>query len=217
MPYRTIPFANGEIYHIFNRGLSKQNIFVQTRDYSVFLESLFYYQIQSPKPKFSLYRQTKTFPVDKSKRIVDIICYCLMPNHFHILLKQVKDNGISEFMRKFGNSFTKYINTKYQRQGPLFQGMFKAVHIESDEQLVHVSRYIHLNPYVSGIVRNLKLYRWSSYSSFIGLEQNQNVLAQAEVLNHFKAPEDYERFVMDQADYGAQLERIKHQIIDADF
>ena len=80
-----------------------------------------------------------------------------MPNHFHLLLKQTIDNGISHFLSKFTNSYTKYFNTKYNRVGPVFQGVFKSVHIESDEQLMHLSRYIHLNPVVSAVVEKQNL------------------------------------------------------------
>src|SRR3989344_914444 len=163
MPYRLIPFANGEIYHLYNRGLEKKDIFTQTHDYSHFIKTFFYYQIQNPKPKFSLFRHSSLFSVDPSKKIVDIICYCLMPNHFHLLIKQLRDGGISEFMRRFILSYIKYRNLKYNHQGPLFNGPFKAVRMESDEQFIHVSRYIHSNPSVSLLIKDLNLYPWSSY------------------------------------------------------
>lgn len=214
MPYRVIPFASGEYYHLYNRGLEKQNLFAGNREYSRFIEAIFYYQIQSPKPKFSMRNGPKMSPVDESKKIMDILCYCLMPNHFHLLVKQIQEGGISEFMRKISESTTKYRNTKYNRQGPLFQGAFKAVHIETDEQLVHVSRYIHLNPLVALMVKDLQAYPWSSYSTFIGLD-NQPV-AKKEILGFFKSPKAYEKFVLDQADYGMKLELIKHTLIDID-
>lgn len=215
MPYRIIPFINGEYYHIYNRGLEKQNIFTNNKDYSRFIQTVFYYQIQNPKPKFSTYKRTKTFPIDENKKIVSIVCYCLMPNHFHFLIKQTKDGGISEFMRKISESFTKYRNTKYNRQGPTFQGVFKVVSIETDEQLVHVSRYIHLNPLVSLLVKDLKFYAWSSYLDYIGMRDNPAVKKE-EILSFFKSPQDYDKFVLDQADYGAKLELIKHTILDVD-
>ncbi len=213
MPYRIVPFVNGEFYHIYNRGLNKQDTFTKNGDYSHFLKTLFYYQIQNPKPKFSTYRRTKVFPVDASKKIVEIICYCLMPNHFHLLIKQLKEGGVSEFMRKFIHSYTKYRNVKYSRQGPVFQGIFKAVRIETDEQLIHTSRYIHLNPLVSLLVKNLELYPWSSYQEYLGLDGNQQV-AKDEILKFFKSTEDYQKFVLDQAEYGKTLELLKHQTLD---
>lgn len=213
MPYRITPFVNGEFYHLYARGLEKQETFLNHRDYSHFLEALFYYQIQNPKPKFSTYRQSKVFPIDSSKKIVEIICYCLMPNHFHLLVKQLRDGGISELMRKLILSITKYRNTKYNHKGPLFQVPFKAVHIETDEQFVHVSRYIHLNPLVALITKDLKLYPWSSYPTYIGLD-NQPVTKE-EILSFFKSQEDYKKFVLDHADYEMKLELIKHALIDS--
>lgn len=215
MPYRTAAFANEEFYHLYTRGVNKQNTFSDRRDYSHFVEALFYYHIQNPKPKFSTHRRIKVFQIDSSKRIVDIICYCLMPNHFHLLVKQLQDGGISELMRKLLLSSTKYRNTKYNHQGSLFQVPFKAVHIKTDEQLIHVSRYIHLNPAVSLLVKDLKFYPWSSYLDYIGMQDNPAV-KKDEILNFFKSPKDYEKFVLDQADYGAKLELIKHTVIDVD-
>ncbi|MBI2012076.1 transposase [Candidatus Daviesbacteria bacterium] len=213
MPYRTIPFVDGEYYHLFNRGLQKQIIFNDQRDYKRFIQAFFYYQIQNPKPKLSLYKQSKIFPMDTTKKIVDILCFCLMPNHFHLLVKQIKDGGISEFMRRFTHSYTKYHNLKHNHQGPVFQGMFKAVRVETDEQLIHLSRYIHLNPLVSFLVKNLDFYTWSSYHSFLN-SNNIYPLAKEEILKFFAKPEDYKQFVMDQAEYGKTLEQIKHLIID---
>ncbi len=213
MPYRTIPFANGEFYHLYNRGLDKQVIFSDKRDYSHFIKALFYYTIQNPKPKFSIYRRTKIFPVDETKKIVDVVCYCIMPNHFHLLIRQLKDGGISEFMRKFIHSYTKYRNIKYSRQGPVFQGMFKAVLVETEEQLLHLSRYIHLNPLVSLLVKKLNNYPWSSYPTYIGLNDNPAVMKE-EILNFFKTPMDYERFIINQAEYGKTLELLKHAALD---
>lgn len=228
MPYRAIPFVNGEFYHLYTRGVEKQETFSGQRDYSHFVEALFYYHIQDPKPKFSTHRRTKVFPIDCSKRIAEIVCYCLMPNHFHLLIKQVRDGGISELMRKLLLSATKYRNTKHNHQGSLFQVPFKAVHIETDAQLIHVSRYIHLNPLVSLLVKDLKFYPWSSYLDYTGIHNNPAVKKE-EILNFFKSPKDYnaslqersdviasdyEKFVLDQADYGVALERIKHLVID---
>ena len=215
MPYRVIPFVTGDFYHLYNRGLEKQAIFVNTRDYSRFIKTFFYYQIQNPKPKFSKYSVSKVFPIDPNKKIVDIICYCLMPNHFHLLVRQLQDGGISEFMRKFIHSYTKYRNIKHKRQGPVFQGVFKSVRVESDEQLLHLSRYIHLNPYVSNLIKDLKLYSWSSYNTYIDPVENQP-LAKHEVLNFFKSTYYYQKFVLDQADYGTTLEILKHTSIDTD-
>src|SRR3972149_10552818 len=172
MPSRIFPFVNGQYYHIYNRGVEKRVIFEKQWDYSRLIKTIKYYQLLGPKPKLSRFLMGSIFKPDTDKKIVDIICYCLMPNHFHFLLRQVQDGGISEFVSKFSNSYTKYYNVKYKRVGPLLQGEFKAVLIESDEQLIHVSRYIHLNPIASFLIKDLNEYRWSSYKEYIGNYKN---------------------------------------------
>lgn len=117
-------------------------------------------------------------------------------------------------MRKFIHSYTKYRNIKHSHQGPVFQGVFKAVHVESDEQLLHLSRYIHLNPLVSNLVKDLRFYRWSSYTVYAN-DDDDGMLVKNEILRFFKFPRDYQKFVLDQADYGKTLELLKHHAIDA--
>ena len=212
MPSRIHPLVNGEYYHIFNRGVAKMDIFKNSYDFQRFLKTMLYYQILGPKPRFSLFTPT-TNTLDKNKKIVEIICYCLMPNHFHFLLKQLIDGGITEFISKLSNSFTKYFNTKRRRVGPLLQGEFKSVLIESNEQLLHLSRYIHLNPSVSGLVENLEEYPYSSYPEYIGLN-TQQICTKEIILNQFKSPKHYQQFVLNQESYGRELEIIKHTLLD---
>lgn len=215
MPYRIAPLVNDQIYHVFNRGVAKLPIFTDRRDYNRFLETIYYYQFQGPKPQFSQLNRFKDFKFDKNKKIVEVFCYCLMPNHYHFLIKQIEANGISEFISKLSNSYTKYFNTKYDRVGPLLQGQFKAVRIEYDEQLVHVSRYIHLNPIASFLVKDLKEYQWSSYPSYIGLQVDK-ICTSEFILSMFKTKQKYEQFVLDQVEYAQSLERIKYLLIDGE-
>lgn len=213
MPYRTTPLVNDQIYHVFNRGVAKLPIFTDRRDYNRFLETIYYYQFQGPKPQFSQLNRFKDLNFEKNKKIIEILCYCLMPNHFHILLKQLIENGVSEFMSKISNSFTKFFNTKHKRVGPLLQGPFKAVRIENDNQLIHVSRYIHLNPISSFLVKDLKTYPWSSYRSYIGLETDK-ICSKEFILSMLKSEEKYEQFVLDNIDYSQSITGIKHALID---
>lgn len=213
MPYRTVPLVNNELYHVFNRGVARLPIFEDTRDYHRFLDTLYYYQFQGPKPQFSQLKRFKNLNFEKNKKIVEIICYCLMPNHYHLLIRQLIENGISEFINKLSNSYTKHFNIRHDRVGPLLQGQFKAVRIESDEQLMHISRYIHLNPVVSFLVRDLKKYTWSSYLSYIGLSKDK-ICSMESISSMFKSPQIYEQFTIDQVDYGKNLEAIKHLLID---
>lgn len=147
--------------------------------------------------------------------MVEIITYCLMPNHLHLLIKQITNNGISKFMANLLNSYARFFNTKYKRIGPLFQSNFKAVRIETNEQLLHVHRYIHLNPLTSLIVKKQEFeqYRWSSYRHYLGLTQSHFVDAKL-ILNQFKTLESYKKFLLDQADYQRKLHIIKHLALE---
>ncbi|MBI2012070.1 transposase [Candidatus Daviesbacteria bacterium] len=212
MPSRIIPLINGQYYHIYNRGVEKKPIFNNRRDYQRFYKSLSYYQLQGPKPSYSKFFQPKMTKIDFSKKIVEVICFCLMPNHFHFLVKQTIDGGVTEFISKLSNSYTKYFNIKYRRVGPLFQGEFKAVLVESDEQLIHLSRYIHLNPTVSYLTKDITQYEWSSYREYI--KDTKGICDKLIILDFFKSPKAYEQFILDQVDYAKQLEFIKHKLID---
>lgn len=215
MPCRITPLVNDNYYHVYNRGVEKRTIFSDKRDYARFLQTLYYYQFTGPKPAFSNRFRFKENDFSQNPKIVEIACFCLMPNHFHILTKQLKDGGISEFIRKVINSYTKYFNTKHKRVGPLFQGAFKAVMVENDIQFIHVSRYIHLNPYVSEIIQDLGSYSNSSYPSYIGLATDKLCVTD-QILGQFKDRDDYKEFVEGHADYARELEYMKHILIEDD-
>lgn len=211
---RKIPLVTGEFYHVFNRGVAKMQIYNSSYDYTRFLKTMVYYSIKGPKPRFSIFSPT-TNMIDRSKKIVEVICYCLMPNHFHLLLKQLEDDGITEFMSKLSNSYTKYINIKNNRVGPLLQGDFKSVHIGDDGQLLHVNRYIHLNPLVGYVTEDLDNYKWSSYPGYISLVKEEICLKDI-IMSNFKSKENYKAFVLDHVDYAQKLESIKHLLFDSE-
>src|SRR3989344_8526163 len=177
MAYRKTVLATDEIYHIYNRGVEKRPIFLSKRHYTHFLELINYYRFANCPIKYSYFRKLAHDERDQilssletdSEKLVDIIAYCLMPNHFHFLLKQLKNNGVTKFMSKLTNSFSHFFNIKEERVGPLFQGNFESSHISSDEQLIHVARYIHLNPVTSYIIEFNKLedYLYSSYPQYL--------------------------------------------------
>lgn len=138
-----------------------------------------------------------------------------MPNHFHLQLRQRKDNGISKFLANLQNSLTHYFNTRSNRVGHLFEGQFKAVRIESEEQLFHIHRYIHLNPYTGFIVKNidnLLMYQWSSLKEYIN--NKKNLCETKYILSHFKTRKKYLAFILNQADYQKKLNKIKHLILE---
>lgn len=226
MPGRKTPLITNEVYHVLNRGIALQPIFLNKRGYDRALQTIFYYQNRQPPLKYSRFltlsnkRRLKILEKLKAQRkfLVEIIAFCLMSNHFHLLLKQLVDKGISKFMSNFTNSYTRYFNTKKERKGPIFQGKFKAIRMETEEQLLHVSRYIHLNPYTSYIIKGLKEIENYPYSSFPEyIEKSQINLCDCDkeiILNQFKDIESYKKFVFDQADYQRKLETIKHLLLE---
>jgi|SRR3989344_5372708 len=165
------PFVNGSYYHIYNRGVEKRKTFLGKKDYLRFLETLNFYRV-SPQPmKLSDFRRgvVKYKKIDNQIQTIKIFCYCLMPNHFHLLIQQMADKGISDFMRKVTDSYTRYFNTKYERVGSLFQGSFKAKLIENDEYLLQLSKYIHRNSFPL-VEWEGKVYPYSSYGYYLKAE-----------------------------------------------
>lgn len=207
MAYRKIILANNEVYHIINRGVEEREVFLDKRDYSRFIDSFIYYQKADPPTRFSFRKRLKKEQLSNLDNLVEIVCYCLMPNHFHFLLKQVKDGGISLFISRLVNSYTRYFNTRHRRVGHLFQGPFKAVRIENDEQLIHASRYIHLNPVTGFLVKNPQEYIFSSYPEYC--KEEKGICQKGLVLEQFTSLADYERFVLDQKDYAINLKKIQ--------
>lgn len=220
MPARITPLVNNEYYHVFNRGINKRPIFLNKRDYERAFDVLQYYSFATIKLRFSKFLQlTKEVRqqfwnsmIKEKQRLVTIICFCLMPNHFHFLLRQEKENGISRYMSNFQNSYTRFFTTKRRGIGPILQGQFKAVRVEDENQLLHLSRYIHLNPYTSFVVKELKdlvVYPWSSFPEYLG-KTSTTIRDKQVILSHFKDAGDYQKFLFDQADYQRELNQIKH-------
>lgn len=213
MAYQQAVFGNGEFYHVVNRGVEKRITFLDKRDYQRFLETIEYYRFKNPPTRFSFRNRPNILKKNSGNEIlIEIICFCLMPNHFHLLLKQVTENGISIFLSKLTNSYTKYFNTRHKRVGPLFQGSFKAVRIEDDEQLIHTSRYIHLNPLIDYLVKDLRVYQYSSYPQFLGLKDGFCKIHY--ILDHFSSPSTYEKFVLDQEEYGRTIKKIERLLLE---
>jgi putative transposase len=149
--YRYEEFAPGEIYHVCTRSVEGRDIFLSDVDRKRFLSLLIHCL---PRGHAQSYSTAKRFKqrLDRTSEgsgLVDIMCYCLMTNHAHLLLKENIEHGISGYMQKLLNSYARYFNVRRSRKGSLFAGPFRAVGIDGDEQLLHVSRYIHLNPYMA--------------------------------------------------------------------
>ncbi len=220
MPGRKTLLVNEQIYHIFNRGVAAQPVFLDKRDYKRALELVFFYRHTKIPLRYSYFvrlpKERRSEILDQMGRskdyLVDIIAYCLMPDHFHFLLKQLRENGISIFMSNVWNSYTRYFNVRRKRVGPVFQGVFKAVRVQDDSQFLHVQRYIHLNPYSSFLVKSweeLAKYPYSSLPEYLGVEE-KNICNKELTKSFFKSVGEYKKFVFDQADYQRDLEMVKH-------
>lgn len=222
MPVRRNAIITDNFYHIYNCGVAKQPTFISNSDYERFSQTFAYYRFSQTPLKLSKFLELplglRNKVLDELKaqneKLVEILSFVLIPNHFHFLLKQLSDNGITKFEALTADSYARYFNIKNKRIGPLFQGTFKAVRVESEAQLIHTSRYIHLNPVVSNVVDedNFLAYPWSSLQDYLG--GKSDVVNTESILSYFSSPKDYKKFVLDQLDYGRTLEQYKHLVFD---
>ncbi len=188
MPYRKVELRAGEHYHIYNRGNNYADVFFERENYLYFL------------------RQVRKYLLPEA---VEIVAYCLMPNHYHLLLRLLADD-LSTPMQGLSLSYTKAVNLHYGRVGALFQGRFKAVRVDRDEYLLHLSRYIHLNPLTAGLVKRAEDWEFSSYRDYIGLRSG--TLPKPDiVLGQFPSGEAYRLFV---ESYAEGDEPIAHLAFD---
>ncbi len=214
MSIRKTNFAEGEYYHLYNRGNSKQTIFHDDEDYQRFINLLF---ISNSGGNFKIHFSPKEiFDAERGEPIVAIGAYCLMPNHFHILISPCIDGGVSKFMQKVTTGYSMYYNKKYTRSGSLFEGKFKSEHADSDHYLKYLFSYIHLNPvklidsqWKERGVQNknkakvfLNEYRFSSYDDYCGIERKQKaILTKSKFPNYFPSTQSFEAEIFDWLSY----------------
>ncbi|HUD02640.1 MAG TPA: transposase [Candidatus Paceibacterota bacterium] len=194
---RPIVLAQGEYYHVFNRGVEKRDIFSDTDDLNRFLEGVRAFNSLNPIGSLFEHRFQKDVQLGSSTpKLVEVVCYCLNPNHFHLLLKQVSEKGIQKFMQKLGTGYTNYFNEKYKRSGGLFQGRYKAVHTESNEQLLHTSVYVNLNNQLGSSTPKLSVSSWEEYVGS-DLSHTKPMCEKEIILGQFSDPKKYESFARD--------------------
>ncbi|MEO6761222.1 MAG: transposase [Candidatus Saccharimonadales bacterium] len=202
MPGRNIvkQYQPDGYYHLYNRGLNKDDVFRDAEDYRYFEWLLD--RTVGPEQKNDKKGRPFTWLGDQIK----LDAYCLMPNHYHILVNQSAEKGISQLMRTLGTAYTYYANKKYGRRGPLFENVYRAVLVEDDGQLMHLTRYIHLNPH------DYKKWAYSSFSDYLGKPRpwvNVEVL-----MSYFNSPRQYRRFVNDYEEMQRERETLKRQLAD---
>ena|SRR3989338_2556695 len=193
---RKIPFAAGEFFHVYNRGVDKRTIFTQRKDFDRFLQSM--EEFNTIEPIGSLY-ENNFFKIkfghrkSKTSKLVNVVCYCLNPNHYHLILEPVIDDGISEFMRRLSIGYTKYFNIRYKRNGVLFQGRFKSSHINSNEYLLYTSAYVNLNNLAHRLRGETFRSSWSEYISSSPKKFCENGV----ILKQFRNRGEYKTFAED--------------------
>ena len=208
-------FAPGEFYHVYNRGVEKRKIFCTKTDYERFIALLFLCNSRArvhmadiiPRGLTSWNLQGITELFERGEELVDIGAYCLMPNHFHLIIREKSEKGLSLFMQKVTTGYTMYFNTLNKRTGALLQGTFKSTHVENDRYLKYLISYLHLNPikliepqWKENGIKNkkkaesfLKRYRYSSYVDYAGEDRMEKCVLNTdslpkyfETLKHFK-------------------------------
>lgn len=175
MPLRTTEFAQGEYYHLYNRGAGRQPIFKDAGNYAFVL------------------RRIKEYTRELE---IAVIAYCLMPNHYHLLVRQDGEEPAGRLVQLVFNSYTKAYNKHYERTGTLFEGRYKSIHVDRDEYLLYLCRYIHANPVKAQIVTRPEEWHYSNYPEWIGIRKG-TLVDQDFVREFYPDPDAYAQFVYD--------------------
>jgi len=193
---RKTPFVNGEFYHIYNRGIDKRILFSDETDVERFVQSMS--EFNKIEPIGSIYENSfRKEKANPPQQLVKFISYCVNPNHFHFLLEQLVDRGIEKFLHRLGTGYTKYFNNRHSRSGSLFQGPFKAIHLESNEYLLHLSVYVNLNDRIHqlGSLASKLVDSRSSWTEYIeGRLKIPSFCDTDIILGQFSSKKDYEIF-----------------------
>lgn len=216
MSIRKVSFVPGEYYHIYNRGNSKQKIFLDEKDYKRFVDLL--YAVNS-EDKFNFSDSMKGISVyeqTRDSRLVSIGVYCLMPNHFHILITPLSEEGMSKFMQKLSTAYAMYFNQKHKHTGSIFEGKFKAEHLKNDNHLKYIFSYIHLNPIKliqkdwkeiglkdkQRAIDYLNTYKYSSFLDYLNKERIERViLSRSDFPDYFIGKNGYIKEIMTWINY----------------
>lgn len=209
--------VTGNIYHVLSRGVDKRKIFLDDKDYYRFVHDLFEFNDEDPTFNVGYFFRNKSIDVRRQyignrkprKLLVEILAFCLMPNHYHLLIRPLSDDAVSRFMKKLNTGYAKYFNGKYKRKGALFESRYKLVPIVDEAHFIHIPYYIHLNPLdlvapewrsremnnYPEAVKFLENYRWSSHLDYAGVKNFPSVTSREFLLEIFGGHEGYTRKV----------------------
>jgi putative transposase len=219
MVKRKIPLVKGQVYYIYNKSIARFTIFKSPKDYKRMVDILGYYRAKNPPVKFSRFLQNKTqgsqekhLPtVQEENKIVKIVAFCIMPTHIHLILQQIEENGISTYIRKVLDSYSKFFNIKYNRNGPLWVKRFSNAFLKKNEQILHLTRYIHLNPTTDYLVKKPEDWKFSSYGEYIK-EKAEKICEFKDLLDI--NPSEYKLFVEQRINFQRESSQIKHLLLD---
>ena len=197
-----------DYYHVINRGVEKRDVFLDEGDFIRFIHDMYVFNDVRSAPNYVVKERQRE---RQRKMLVHVHAYCLMKNHYHLLLSPVTENGISAFMQKLNMGYAKYFNEKYERSGVLWQGVFKKMHITRDAHFMYIPYYIHLNPldfkypeWRAGAVKNsgkalsyLRGYRWSSHLDYLGIKNFPSVIYPLQLADVLGNRARYEREIQD--------------------
>lgn len=216
MPSKNVvkDFEADAMYHVYNRGVNKMDIFTDKRDYSVFLSFLKYALLSDEANQYkdsvdtSLLTDAQRFNLRREGLAdkLELVSYCLMPNHFHLLVYQYEPDAITRLMRSVATGYSMYFNKRHKRVGSLFQGVYKASRINSEDYWQHIGRYIHLNPLDLGV--DYERYDYSSYQFFVG-KAKADWVKPGLLMDDFRSIKEYEKFVRDWIPRRNDLKELK--------
>ncbi len=220
------------VYHVLNRGVDKRNIFLDDQDRFRFIHDLF--EFNSLKRSETVSYQFYSSPsfdiasrkIENKERLVDINFFCLMDNHYHLLISPLVENGVSNFMKKVNIGYAKYFNTKYKRVGTLFQGRYKSIPVEKEHHFNYIPFYIHFNPLdlkmpewregklksIKSALEFLESYRWSSHLDYLGKKNFPSILKRDEFLTLFSGENGYKESLNHWLQYVADDEFVKMKL-----
>ena len=211
-----------QIYHVFSRSIAEFKIFNDNSEFARLISGIRYYQLENPEIRFcKVIQQNKDkntpSPVNMSliqhKKILDIIAYCIMPTHLHFVIKPILENSIPTFIGNLLNSYSRYFNIKHNRKGPLWEGRYRKVLVDSDEQLLHLTRYVHLNPVTAYLVNKPEDWPASSYREYLSITADGDRICKYDGLLDID-PIAYRKFTEDRISYQRNLAKIKKIMLE---